>query len=92
VTEVSKKEIHGLEVLRTMQSKPWTACIGQDKMPQPGADLDRFYNQGVIEFFTGKRELTKENWDAWVEEFKKQGGEEWNNNAINLAKENRYIK
>ena len=92
ITDVSKKEIHGLEVLRTMQSKPWTACIGQDKMPQPGADLDRFYNQGIIEFFTGTRALTKENWDAWIEDFKKQGGEDWNNNAINLAKENRYIK
>jgi len=88
----SGKEMSALKVLREMQSKPWTACIGQDKMPQPGADLDRYYNQGILEFFTGKNELTKANWDAWVESFKSQGGQKWNDDGIALAKENRYIK
>lgn len=92
ITEVSKKEMKGLEVLRTMQSKPWTACIGQDKMPQPGADLERFYQQGVVEFFTGKRELTKENWAKFLEDFNKLGGADWEKNGIALAKENRFIK
>lgn len=91
-TDVSKKTISGLEVLRTMQSKPWTACIGQDKMPQPGADLDRFYNQGVLEFFTGKRALSRDNWNAFVEEFNRLGGAEWQRSGIETAKENRYIK
>jgi len=92
VTEVSKKTIKGLEVLRTMQSKPWTACVGQDKMPQPGADLDRFYQQGILEFFTGTRELNKANWDAWLKDFNAQGGKKWEEAGIALAKENRYIK
>lgn len=92
ITDVSKKEIKGLEVLRTMQSKPWTACIGQDKMPQPGADLDRFYQQGILEFFTGTRELNKTEWANWLKSFNEQGGKKWQEDGIALAKANRYIK
>lgn len=51
-----------------------------------------FYQQGVVEFFTGKRELTKENWAKFLEDFNKLGGADWEKNGIALAKENRFIK
>ena len=89
---VSGKTLSALTALREMQSKPWTACVGQDKMPQPNADLKRFYEQGISEFMTGKRQLTKANWDAWVKEFDKVGGKAWEDAGIALAKANRYLK
>ena len=75
-----------------MQSKPWTPNIGGDALPAPTADLKRFYEQVVTEFLTGNRQLTKANWDAWVAEFEKLGGVDWENKALEEAKANNYLK
>ncbi|AEE15483.1 extracellular solute-binding protein [Treponema brennaborense] len=88
----SGKEMSALKVLRQMQSKPWTATISADTLPNPNADLKRFYEQGVVEFLTGKRTLTKANWDAWVAEFDKMGGKAWEDSGIAYAKENNLLK
>jgi len=80
------------DVLLMMQTKPWTNVIGSDTLPNPNADLKRFYEQGVLEFLTGKRQLTKDNWNAWIAEFKKVGGEQWNADGIKYAKDNNLLK
>lgn len=87
ITAVSKKEMSSLKALRTMQSKPWTPCIGASLLPLPDADLQRFYEQGVVEFMTGKRQLTKANWDAWLDEFNKMGGKAWEQAGVAKMKE-----
>ena len=77
MTEVSKKTMSALTVLFDMQSRAWTPNIGGDTLPPPATDLKRFYEQGVAEFLTGKRALTKANWDARVAEVRQarwQGG------------------
>ncbi len=91
-TTPSGKKMSALVALREMQSKPWTACVGQDKMPNPSADLKRFYEQGIAEFMTGKRELTPANWKAFVADFDKLGGAAWEAEGVQLAKDARLIK
>jgi putative aldouronate transport system substrate-binding protein len=91
-TAVSKKQMSALKTLREMQSKPWTSCFGQDSMPQPDADLKRFYEQGVVEFMTGKRELTKANWSAWVAQFDQVGGKAWEDAGVKAAKQSGFIR
>lgn len=92
ITAVSKKEMSSLKELRTMQSKPWTPCIGVALLPLPDADLQRFYQQGVVEFLTGRRQLTKANWDAWLKEFNdKMGGKAWEQAGIAKMKEARLL-
>ena len=86
------KEMSALKTLREMQSKAWTACIGQDKMPQPDADVKRFYEQGVVEFMTGKRTLNPTEWKNWLAEFNSVGGKAWQDAGIQKAKELRLIK
>jgi putative aldouronate transport system substrate-binding protein len=81
-----------LAVLRDMQSRPWTANIGGDALPAPNADLKRFYEQGVVEFLTGKRELTRANWTAWVGEFDRLGGEAWDKAGIETAENGGYLR
>ena len=88
----SGKTMSALTVLRDMQSKPWTANIGGDALPAPNADLKRFYEQGVIEFLTGKRQLTLENWKIWVAEFDKLGGLDWEKAGIETAAKAGYIR
>ncbi len=92
VTAKSKKELSPLKTLRTMQSKPWTACSNVSKLPQPDADVERFMNQGISEFMTGKRQLTQANWKAWVAEFEKNGGKAWEDTCMKIAKDERLLK
>ena len=91
-TATSGKTMSALVALRQMQSKPWTANNGVSKLPQPNADVERYYNQGVQEFMTGKRVLNKENWNAFLSEFGKVGGDAWEADGIAKAKEENLLK
>jgi putative aldouronate transport system substrate-binding protein len=90
-TTVSKKQMSALDVLREMQTKKWTPAIGSNTMPTPNADLKRFYEQSLSEFITGKRTLNQANWNAWLEEFKKLGGQAWNDAGVAFMKENNLL-
>ena len=88
----SGKPMSALTVLRDMQSRPWTPNIGGDALPAPNADLKRFYEQGVIEFLTGKRQLTKNNWNVWLGEFDRLGGIAWEQAGIEAAEAGGYLR
>jgi putative aldouronate transport system substrate-binding protein len=88
----SGKTMSALTVLFDMQKRPWTPNIGGDALPNPNADLKRFYEQGVVEFVTGRRQLTKANWDAWVAEFDKLGGAQWEKDGVAAAEAAGYIR
>ncbi len=90
-TEYSHKKMSALDVLNQMDKLPYTPAVGSDAMPVPDADLQRFMDQGVLEFVTGKRELTLANWNAWIAQFKKLGGEKWNNDGLAYAKKNNLL-
>lgn len=92
ICDVSGKVMSALDVLFDMQTRPYTAAIGSDSLPPPSADVKRFYEQGVIEFVTGKRPVTREAWDAWVSEFDNVGGKAWEEAGLKFGKENGYIK
>ncbi len=88
----SGKTMSALVTLRKMQNLHWTPAIGSDTIKPPKADLKRFWEQGITEFLTGKRQLTKENWNAWVAEFDKLGGLEWEKAGIEYCKANNLLK
>jgi putative aldouronate transport system substrate-binding protein len=91
-TAVSGKTMSALTVLRDMQARPWTANIGADSLPAPNADLKRFYEQGVVEFLTGKRILSRENWTAWVSDFDRLGGTDWEKAGLDVAEAQGYLR
>ncbi|MDR2480634.1 MAG: extracellular solute-binding protein [Treponema sp.] len=88
----SGKTMSALTVLRDMQSCPWTPNTGGDALPAPNADLKRFYEQGVAEFLTGKRQLTRSNWNTWVSEFDRMGGRDWETAGIMAAESSGYLR
>ena len=90
-TAVSKKQMSALNVLREMQTKKWTPAVGSNTLPTPNADLKRFYEQSLSEFITGKRTLNRANWNAWLEEFRKLGGQAWNDAGVASMKENNLL-
>jgi len=87
----SGRTMSALVTLREMQAKPWTPNIGGDALPEPSADLKRFYEQGVIEFLTGRRQLTWNSWNQWLAEFDRLGGEEWEKAGIAAAEAAGYL-
>ncbi|MDR2071270.1 MAG: extracellular solute-binding protein [Treponema sp.] len=88
----SGKTMSALTTLFDMQKRAWTPNIGADALPSPNADLKRFYEQGVVEFLTGQRALNQANWNAWVAEFDKLGGADWEKAGIAAGEANGYIK
>ena len=88
----SGKELSSLWTLRKMQATPWTACSGMNLLPKPNADVERFFNQGIVEFITGKRPLTRDAWNAWLAEFDKIGGKAWEDECLAFARANNYLK
>jgi putative aldouronate transport system substrate-binding protein len=81
-----------LVTLRDMQSRPWVCVEGVDTLPIPNSDLNRFYEQGLIEFVTGIRPLNKTAWDSWLAEFDRLGGSAWEQAGIGWAKDNSYLR
>src|SRR5574344_2009478 len=90
-TTPSGKKMSALVTLRDMQSRAWTPAIGADTLPAPNADIKRFYEQSVVEFVTGKRQLTKENWQKWLADFNAMGGKQWNDDCVKYAKEHHLL-
>ncbi len=88
----SGKTMSALTVMRDMQTRVWTNGIGANTLPNPTPDVQRFYEQGVSEFVLGSRQLTKENWKAWVAEFDKVGGLAWEKAGVAQAAEEGYLK
>ncbi|MDL2229404.1 extracellular solute-binding protein [Treponema sp. OttesenSCG-928-L16] len=84
-TAVSGKTMSALTTLREMQARPWTRNAGAETLPSPNSDIKRFYEQGVVEFVTGKRDLTPENWKKYIEQFDAMGGAAWEEAGIKSA-------
>lgn len=84
-TSKNGKKISAYRVLKDMQSRSWTAGFGTEGIPSPSSDLKKYYEQGVLDFVTGKRTLTKENWQEWLNAFTRQGGLDWERKCLNYA-------
>ena len=72
-----------LEILKQMQSKPWIDGFSFEKMDD---NLQKLYRNGIKDFILGYRNLTKENWDAFVNELDAKGLSEWEEKIKEEAK------
>ena len=70
---------------------PWKMAVGSGIMPTPSSDVQRFFEQGLAEFFSGQRELTPENWQSFLDDFLKMGGQEWNDEGVAFAEANNLV-
>lgn len=86
------KVLSPLWTIQDMQTRKWTNAMGEDSMPLPDTDLKTFYEQGIAEFLTGKRELNEKNWKEWVAQLDKMCAADWEKRGYEYAKENGYLK
>lgn len=84
-TSKNGKTISAYAVLKDMQSRDWTPCFGSEGIPSPSGELKKIYEQGVLDFVTGKRALNPENWQEWLNMFTRQGGMDWERKCLNYA-------
>ncbi|MCL2190528.1 MAG: ABC transporter substrate-binding protein [Treponema sp.] len=91
-TTMAGREMSALWTLREMQSRPWTPNTGADALPLPNADVERLYNQRIVEFVTGTIPLTRANWNTFLDEFDRVGGGVWEDAAIAAARESGFIQ
>lgn len=73
-TSINGKTMSALTLLRQMQAQPWTIAIS---IPGTSKELKDFYEQGILDFVTGKKRLSREEWNIWLKEFDAQGGLDW---------------
>lgn len=91
VTENSQKVISPVSYAIAAEKGPWKSAVGSGRMPTPSGDVQRFYEQGMAEFFAGQRELTPENWQKFIDDFMKMGGEAWNQEGIDYITSNNLV-
>ncbi len=85
---INGKEMSALKVLRAMQKYPWTIAIS---IPDKTDELKAFYQRGVLDFVTGERTLSRENWEGWLNEFDRMGGRDWENRCKLYVDENNLL-
>ena len=90
-TTKNGKKISALSILRDMQSRPWTAALGADRLPPPPPELKKMYENGILDFVTGKRSLSRDNWKSFLAEFDRLGGKKWEAECISFAEDNRLL-
>ena len=61
-------------------------------MPVPSTDLKTYYEQGLAEFLTGKRELTKANWASFIKQLDQIGATAWEEAGRVYAEQNNLLK
>lgn len=91
ITPYSHKRMSSYDALMAMDALPYTPAIGSDTMPLPSQELRLFYENGVLEFVTGRRALNRETWAAWLAEFDELGGAQWEEEGLEFARRNGYI-
>ena len=91
VAATSGKTISPTGYLAEMEKRPWVDAVGSGMMPTPNADVSRYYEQSLAEFLSGTRALTPENWQAFLDQFARVGGEAWNEEGIEFARENNLV-
>ena len=89
---VKRAIVSALKALREMQSMKWTNAVGSSTLPTPSTDVQRFYDQSLAEFLSGAKELTPENWAAFIEQFNRIGGEAWNASGVEAMEANGLVR
>ena len=92
MTPTSHRLMSTMQVIRDFAKLPWINNSGADTLTKPNADLERFYQQGLIEFVTGQRQLTPQNWAAWLAEFDRIGGLQWEKDGLAIAESSGYLQ
>jgi len=77
-TEVSGKLMTPIETyLSFFQAQDWVEGFAKKLIQPPdnAADFERFYNEGLLQFVLGQKELTPETWAEYLDGLDNQGAE-----------------
>ena len=90
-TSKGGRTISPISYRNAAEAADWKMAVGSSLMPTPSSDVQRFFEQGLAEFFSGQRQLTPENWQKFIDDFMRMGGEAWNQEGIEFAEESNLV-
>ena len=79
-TDGSGREMTPIDTyLSFYQSQPWVEGFGKKLIQPPAnaADFERFYDEGIIQFVLGQKELTPESWAEFLAGLDSLGAKEY---------------
>ncbi len=79
------KVLNAYEVLLDMRERPWTDARGSENLPKPSNELKKYWETGVLDFVSGRRSLTMQSWQNWLEGFDSLGGRKWEQECYDYA-------
>ena len=85
--DTSGREMTPIETyLSFFQSQNWVAGFAKKLIQPPAnaADFERFYNEGIIQFVLGQKELTPENWQEFLDGLDTLGAQEYEAAAVDV--------
>jgi len=76
---INGRTMEPMTFLQFFQSQPWTdgRAVQAILPPANAADLDRFYDEGMLQFVLGQKELTEESWAEYLAGLDALGAVEW---------------
>ena len=82
-TTLNGRTMEPLKFLSFFQGQPWVDGRGIQVIlpPANAADFDRYYNEGLIQFALGQREITEEAWAEFLAGLDSIGGAEYEASA-----------
>ncbi len=89
-TEVSGKLMTPIDTfLSFFQAQDWVEGFAKKLIqpPETGADFERFYNEGLLQFVLGQKELTPETWAEYLAGLDNLGAKEYEEAATAVLKD-----
>ena len=86
------REMSALTTLRQMQQTPWTNVDYTGQMPSPSKELKKAYDDGLMDFVVGKRNLTQSTWNQWIADLGNRGAAELHEKCKKIVEDNNYFE
>jgi hypothetical protein len=80
---INGRTMEPMKFLQFFQSQPWTdGRAVQAVLPlDNAADFDRFYDEGMLQFVLGQKELSEETWAEYLAGLDALGAADWEASA-----------
>jgi putative aldouronate transport system substrate-binding protein len=76
---INGRTMEPMKFLQFFQSQPWTdgRAVQAILPPANAADFDRFYDEGILQFVLGQKELNEESWAEYLAGLDALGAADW---------------
>ncbi len=88
-TAKNGRKIDPIQIYNTIASMPWQDQTSADAIPPASnqSDLNRYIDEGLVQFVTGQKALTATNWSAFLQGLNSLNAADWEAKANQTLKD-----